>query len=231
MSTLSKLVAPVLASVVLFGCGGGSSKPNGAGGAGGSASGTFNPANLACTGSSQMSNCTAAELEPFQTCITTNCAAGLQTCYGAGYASGQLSGPCGTYAGCVGKCSCNDTTCRAACGTQPTECTTCMGSSLTTCAFSCLGQLPACATGGGLGGASGGLGGSFGGLGGSFGGLGGASGATSCLAQLATCCLAATPATLQAECAADAQDLVSMGTVAETACGVKLANLKTKYCP
>jgi hypothetical protein len=92
-----------------------------------------------------------------------------------------------------------------------------LSSSLTTCAFSCIGQLPSCATGGGQAGASG--------------GLGGASGATTCLAQLATCCLGATPASVQAACAADAQDLAAMGTVAETACAVKLAGLKAMYCP
>lgn len=225
MSNLSKLVAPVLASVLLIGCGSGSSKPGGGGGAGGSTSGTFNPSNLACTGStSQTANCTTAELEPFQTCITTSCATGLQTCYGSGFMTGQFSGPCGTYAACVGKCSCSDNACRTACGAQPTECSSCLSSSLTTCAFSCLTQLPACATGGGLGGSSGGLGGSSG-------GLGGASGTTTCLAQLAICCAGAASTALQAACAAEAQDLVSMGTVAETACGVKLAGLKATYCP
>jgi len=228
MDRLSKLVVPALAlsSVLMFGCGS-SSKAGGAGGAGGSTGGgAFNPGNLICTSSmSQTANCTAAELAPFENCFIANCGTGLQTCYGPGYMTGDFSGACGTYAACINKCSCSDSACRTACGTQPTACSSCVSTSLTACGLACLAQLPACALGGT------GQGGAAGGLGGAAGGLGGASGETTCLVQLATCCAAAATTTLQSGCAAEAQDLLSMGALAETSCGVKLAGLKAMYCP
>jgi len=106
-----------------------------------------------------------------------------------------------------------------------TECSEACSTCARSAAAGCLGvcPLPPCILGGGAGGVSGGLGGTTGGLGGS-------SGAATCLQQLATCCLSAAPA-MQPACGAEAQDLVGMGALAETSCGVKLAGLKAMYCP
>jgi hypothetical protein len=229
MNNLCKLVAPALATVLLFGCGGGSSKPAGAGGApgaAGGASGTFHPTNLACSipGVPSTAACTDAELAPLQSCFFTNCGTALETCYGPAYMSGQFAGMCGAWAACTNNCACSDAACRTACGAIPSLCTSCLGTTIGACGLPCLGSVPTCTGLGGLGGASGGLGGSTGGLGGS-------SGAATCLLQLGTCCASAATTALQTACATDARDLVNMGDVAETACGVKLADLKSMYCP
>lgn len=238
-------VPALLSSLMLVACGGSSTKggggtsggsggKSGVGGTSGSVGGTSGgvPKTLACLSSSATlgASCTQAEQDAYSTCLPTACDATLQMCYGPGFKSGQLSGPCGTYEACASKCACSDTACRTACGATPTACSTCLAG-LLSCAFSCL---PACATaglggasGGGLGGSFGGLGGSFGGLGGFLGGLGGGSGSGTCLPDLLACCGRAAAAN-QTACNLAYQGLAAAG---DAFCATSLSTLESTYCP
>jgi hypothetical protein len=70
------------------------------------------------------SSCPQSELDAYARCATDNCDAEYKECYGAGYASGNFSGPCGAQVTCTNKCDCADDACRKAC-VSDAACNTC----------------------------------------------------------------------------------------------------------
>ena len=180
----------------------GSSSTGGAGGAGGKSG---------AGGNTGAGGASAGACVPSIPTTGTTCTQADLDAYGTCFAS-----KCPAFQACYapgGACAatveCTDT------------CSTCARTAAAGCLTVC--PLPSCILGG--------VGGASGGLGGSSGGLGGSSGTATCLQQLATCCLSAATPTLQVACGTEAQDLAGMGALAETSCGVKLANLKSTYCP
>lgn len=178
---------------------------------------------MACPGGTT-SGCSQAEIMPYSNCVIAACSSAFTMCYGSGYASGNFSGPCGTYGQCSSACGC-DQTCAMNCGTPPTACQTCLFNNLVPCIQSSSCQLPACA--GGAGGTAGGTGGRAGGAGGFTGSLGGSTGTTGTCADLLACCNAAS-ATLKPTCMTEYNTVVSMG---DATCGALLSGIKSTVCP
>ena len=61
-------------------------------------------------------------------CLQANCSAAAEKCYGAGYATGNVSGgACQAYTSCASACGCNDLTCLQGCSSKLTpDCQACM---------------------------------------------------------------------------------------------------------
>lgn len=144
----SILVHGFLAGVLVLACSSSDdSSTNGSGGSTGSSGGSTGSSGgsgfKSCPpASGTTGSCSAADFEPYQTCVTEKCDSVYKQCYGADYKSGKFSGACGTYIECVQKCDCNDTKCFSACKPDSacTECSKGFG----TCSSGC--TIPACAT-------------------------------------------------------------------------------------
>lgn len=188
--------------------------------------------------SGSTANCTQAELSQYTSCIESKCGSSLQTCFGAGYQSGNYGGVCGaTYETCVQKCGCNNSPCVVACGAPSADCQSCL-LDVGTCIGGASCEQPACAgtsagtggaVGGGAGGHVGGIGGFVGSLGGFLGGLGGITGTSGTCADLMTCCNAIADAQTKSACLTEYGQILPSG---DSACGILVAAFRANaLCP
>ena len=140
MSIMAKAVVAgvaVIAAVMAVGAVGGI-------GCGGSSAGP-STSNLTCPSSSSV--CDKAQVEAYGACIASACDTQYKSCFGDAYASGTFSGPCGTYYGCLARCSCNDNNCRQACGIASADCQLCIGNTIYPCVQMSGCTEPACTDG------------------------------------------------------------------------------------
>jgi hypothetical protein len=180
--------------------------------------------------SGEATRCTAEQNKAYADCLVGKCDAAFQMCGGAGYKSGNFSGPCATLLACQSKCGCGDTACRAACGTGSAECLNCSLQTISPCISSSGCMLPVC-TGTGTGGAAGaGTGGTAGtGTGGTGGtGTGGTGGGGTSCAALNTCCAAIVDAQIKMACQASIAEAMNN----DQACAALVAGLRNAHlCP
>jgi hypothetical protein len=200
---------------------------------------------LACPPSGG-SSCTSAEVQPYLDCMYAKCDTQYQECLGPNYKTGNFSGACASYYGCLGNCGCNDQACRTACTSSGLtgDCLACvtgkLGPCLATINSTC--TAPACfntgaggAGGTGAGGAGGTGAGGAGGIGaGGAGGTGaggtgaGDAGGGTCM-DLMACCAAITNATIKAACTANYDAIKAQG---DAACGAVYMGIKGGgFCP
>lgn len=128
--------AILVVSWVVLGCGdSGSASPDGPNGGRGVV-GCFGSTGQTCTG-----------VDTYESCVESHCDSQAQACFGSGYKSGNFSGPCGGFIGCVSSCACGDTACQTGCISQLTnDCTSC-SQTFSTCETSSGCAMPVC-TGG-----------------------------------------------------------------------------------
>ena len=201
ISSVARVLCPVLALVALEACGG-SSSSNGSPKVCGSTSGT--------------GSCTSAEVNAYQTCLSNACSAPYAAC----------STTCGNYQSCHNNCGCGDTACLLACPAPSDACQTCL-TNASSCLASC--TLPACYTSTGVGGKSGGAGGTSG-VGGKSGtggvtGVGGTTGTAKACADLQACCAGSAN---QAACTTTLNGLTPL---TDSTCSVALPTFQALYCP
>ncbi|MFC1641847.1 hypothetical protein ACFL5O_04035 [Myxococcota bacterium] len=85
------------------------------------------------TGRSAMGECSASTQDPtcsgeeaYEQCLTAKCDSVYQECFGSGYASGTISGPCAATVTCMKACNCGDLTCEINCAQSVSaECQAC----------------------------------------------------------------------------------------------------------
>jgi len=173
--------------------------------------------NLVCPSNTGGGTCTAEQNKTYSDCIMSKCDSAFQTCYGAGYKSGNFSGPCQSWIACYAKCACNDMACRNACGFPMGECLTC--ATMTGSCVSSSGCMAPVCTGSGTGGSGGGGGAS------GTGGAGGGGGGSGTCADLMKCCASMTNAQLKMACDAQYNALKSQAG-GDSACGMLAAQYK-----
>jgi hypothetical protein len=135
--------------------------------------------------------CSPDQVAPYNMCIQHQCSTGFTQCFGPNWSTGNYSGPCASFLGCITKCGCGNQACFQACGQPSAECQTCT-QALGNCAQSC--DPPACA---GRDAGSSGTSGSSGASSGSS----GTSGSTGMeCSQLAACCAAIADQNMRMSC-------------------------------
>lgn len=141
------LIVGLVLGALGAGCGSSSSDDNGgaAGSGGGSTGGNSSTTSrLACAGG-QQGSCKEADYQEYGTCIANKCDTQYKKCLGSNYAKGDWGGACGSWMGCIAKCSCGDTACTSKCGVPDSTCASCLLTDINGCVMTSGCKQPACA--------------------------------------------------------------------------------------